>query len=185
MASAESWPQPQGNEQKGEGKKKEDSSALGRMGRRAAFAMAVGMGASLAPAAEGAEVPNAKPEISQRANQEGMNPQMAAKKLEEANNLLRTKIEKLGLFSGGPEFVETVKKNSEALQIFLKNPEQKLPSFSGPLGEIVGVYAKPLQDAKQYAPEKYQETVARFDKAIYVIQTTPINKVQAELKSVF
>ena len=112
------------------------------------------------------------------------NREQIAARLETAHHFMRVTLDDLGVFSGGPTFIEDVKKNAEGVRIFLNNPAASA-QFPGALGEIVKHYAPALADAKKYTPNLYMENVRRFQRALEIVEKKPITQVKQELATLF
>ncbi len=150
-------------------------------GKRLVIAAALGV-----PLAGQAEVPekSAEPLKAERMVRSEENREQIATRLEAAHHFMRITLDDLGVFSGGPAFIEDVKKNAEGIRVFLDNPATP-PQFSGVLGEIVKKYAPALAEAKKYAPNLYMENVKRFQQALEIVEKKPIAQVKQELTALF
>ncbi|MEK9151616.1 MAG: hypothetical protein AAB547_03210 [Patescibacteria group bacterium] len=137
-------------------------------------------------AGQATEVPEkvAEPVKAERVVHPKENRTQIAARLEEARYFMRIKLDSLGVFSGGPDFIEEVKKNAGGIRTFLDNPAAAV-QFPLVLGEIVTKYAPALAEAKKYAPDLYRENVKRFQQALEVVENKPITQVKQDLAALF
>ncbi len=179
MSTSESSPRPVPKEEPQPSALKNTARAWGgRLAAAGALAMPL--------AGQAAEIPEERvsPQKTEKIISQKENPDHIAKSLMEARQSMREKIDRLGIFTGGPEFIENVKQNANTVRAFLDNPSV-IPKLPGVLGEIVELYASTLVDAKKYAPSLYVENVKFFQHALEIVEKKPLTQVKQELIALF